>query len=86
MRWRYLVYALAAVLVFGAACGDDDGPALPASAGSPAADGDGGFVMDAETVQHHWQALIAIRAGDLEDAGHHVDHIIDAVGGASFRH
>ena len=39
-------------------------------------------MLDAETVQHHWQALLAIRADDLEDAGHHVDHIIVAVDGA----
>jgi len=30
---------------------------------------------------HHWMALSAIEAGDLEDALHHLNHIIDLVKG-----
>jgi|SRR5215218_4934583 len=30
---------------------------------------------------HHWMAISAIKAGDVEDALHHVDHIIEAVEG-----
>lgn len=37
------------------------------------------FEMDAETVLHHWQALASIRAGDLADARHHVEHIAEVV-------
>ena len=92
MSWRYFVYVFASLLLFAAACGGDDRPALPVGATTPPADEvthdddahDEGesFVLDAQTVQHHWQALLAIRDDDLADASHHVQHIIAAVDGA----
>ena len=61
---------LAALGLLAVACGgNDDGEGDP-------------LVLDAVTVEHHWQALVAIRDGDLEDASHHVEHIIGSVEGA----
>src|SRR5215207_3238982 len=33
------------------------------------------------TATHHWMAISAIKAGDVEDALHHVGHVIEAVEG-----
>ena len=56
----------------------------PAADGSQAddahADAAASFQMESATVLHHWQALAAIRAGELDDARHHVEHIVAAVG------
>lgn len=37
------------------------------------------FVMDSTTVLHHWQALSSMDSGDLDDARHHIEHIIGVV-------
>lgn len=78
MRRRSL-WLLATVIavgaLLGAACSDGEDAA-------PVEDDHGDemvFEMDAETVLHHWQALAAIRAGDLDDAQHHVEHIAEVV-------
>lgn len=42
-------------------------------------DGAIAFQMSANTVLHHWEALIALQADDLDDARHHVEHIAEAV-------
>lgn len=82
---RKLLLALTlAALVAVVACSDDtDGAGdatatpVPTERSAPAEAPE----LDADTVLHHWQVLAAIAAGDLDDARHHVQHIIDAVAG-----
>jgi len=91
MRGTWLLVLVAAVGVAGLAVscsGQDEGdgsgaPATVATAaeatGRDDADGSMSFNMPADTVQHHWEALTAIKAGDVEDARHHVEHILEVV-------
>jgi uncharacterized cupredoxin-like copper-binding protein len=70
------VFALAAAAIVGPGSVDD------AAAGAPHADTaspDAVSAMDAATVLHHWQALTAIREGNVADARHHVEQVIAAV-------
>ncbi len=62
------------------ACGGDDSD--DENVDAPDDSATGSIAMDADTVQHHWFALVALRSGEVDDAAHHVDHIIGVVGGA----
>ena len=68
-------------LALGLAC--NESAPVPAADGSQAddvqLDAASSFQMESATVLHHWQALAAIRAGELDDARHHVEHIVAAV-------
>lgn len=87
LTWLMVVVALFALGA--AACGDDDERPTPAATEEAHEDGETteiAFEMDSETVLHHWQALAAIESGELDDARHHIDHIIGFVGDADAAH
>ncbi len=79
----FILLGVATVALAAAACGGDGGDSSePASA----ADDAGSTVAIADTseaamAQHHYQALLALRDGAVDDAAHHVEHIIDSVSG-----
>ncbi len=85
VKWLLMVVLAIGALGLAAACGDDDDDTnADAAATEEAAHDDEAtdgvaFEMDAETVLHHWQALAAIADGNLDDARHHIEHIIGVV-------
>ncbi len=79
----FIMLGVATVALAAAACGGDGGdsaePAPTAGeAGSTVAVVDS---SEAATAQHHYQALLALRDGAVDDAAHHVEHIIESVAG-----
>lgn len=92
-RLPILLVILLAVALATAACGDDaDDSEAAQSQGVAEQQGDEhadedevaattGAADGALSIQHHWQALAAIEAGDTDDAIHHVEHILDLVTG-----
>ena len=76
LRLAALVVGLLSIVAFAGACDSNDDPAADHEEATEAA-----FALDAETALHHWQALAAIRDGELDDAAHHVEHVIGVVEG-----
>ena len=83
-HWLILTFGIL-VAAFALACTDseahDDVSHDATATGTiPVATETVAFVMDSATVLHHWQALSAMTAGDIDDARHHIEHIIGVVG------
>lgn len=80
-----LVFAVTLSLAWlAASCGNGDEPAEPGTqtataVASTGAVGSNSVEMSASIVLHHWEAITAIKAGNLDDARHHIQHILDAV-------